>query len=60
MGGCLAAENGIGKLKRNLLDQNLPQEQKALMAAIKAYFDPRRPALPRQPHIMKTERRLSF
>lgn len=40
MGGCLAAENGIGKLKRNLLDQNLPQEQKALMAAIKAYFDP--------------------
>lgn len=41
MGGCLAAENGVGKLKRNLLDQNLPQEQKALMAAIKAYFDPR-------------------
>ena len=41
MGGCLAAENGVGKLKRNLLDQNLPQEQKALMAAVKAYFDPR-------------------
>ena len=39
-GGLIVAENGVGKLKRDLLKALLPADQLALMRGIKAFFDP--------------------
>jgi FAD/FMN-containing dehydrogenase len=39
MGGRLAYENGVGKVKRNLL-RHVPEEELAAARAVKDFFDP--------------------
>jgi D-lactate dehydrogenase (cytochrome) len=39
MGGRLACENGVGKIKRNLL-RHVPEEELAAARAVKNFFDP--------------------
>jgi D-lactate dehydrogenase (cytochrome) len=39
MGGRLADENGVGKVKRGLL-RHIPQEELAAARAVKDFFDP--------------------
>jgi D-lactate dehydrogenase (cytochrome) len=40
MGGRLACENGVGKVRRNLL-RHMPQEELAAARAVKDFFDPK-------------------
>lgn len=39
-GGMIAAENGVGKLKRGLIQKLLPKDHLELMREIKRFFDP--------------------
>lgn len=39
-GGCPCAENGVGKLKRDLLKKYLSEEEQDLQRTIKDFFDP--------------------
>jgi D-lactate dehydrogenase (cytochrome) len=39
-GGLIVAENGVGKLKRDLVQRLLPKDQLELMRQIKRFFDP--------------------
>ncbi|MCI8484754.1 MAG: FAD-binding oxidoreductase [Lachnospiraceae bacterium] len=40
MGGCLCAENGVGKIKQPLLRKYLSEEEYQLQKTIKEFFDP--------------------
>ncbi|MEG0853638.1 MAG: FAD-binding oxidoreductase [Angelakisella sp.] len=40
LGGCLAEENGIGKLKNTLLSPYISAEQRQVMVAVRNFFDP--------------------